>query len=192
MSETVVLYGVLVLGGLVLLALLSVLVMYNRFARQRTLIDEAWAGIDVELTRRHDLVPNLVATVRGYAEHERRVLEDLVRAREAAATHRSDRPKDRQGYEESLGGVLARTLARLEAYPELRADTGFRHLQHELTHTEDRIAASRRFYNGNVRAYNTRTRTLPSNLVAAVCGFEERDFFEIRDHAVCAVPHTGF
>ena len=117
------------------LLLSSVVVMYNRFVRQRTLVDEAWGGTAVELTRRHDLIPNLVSTVRGYATHERELLESLVAAREAAAAH--------------------------------DGDTGFLALQDELAHTEARIAASRRFYNGNVRAYNTRIRTFPWNLVAS-------------------------
>jgi LemA protein len=156
----------------------AVLVMYNRFVRQRTLVDESWGGIDVELTRRHDLIPALVETVRGYADHEQVVLTRLVEAREAAAAHHTDSPARRQGYEESLGGALQQLLARVEAYPDLQASRHFLALQTELTNTEDRIAASRRFYNGNVRAYNTRVRTFPSNLVAAVVRFRPREFFE--------------
>ena len=180
-----------VVGGLALLLLLSLVVMYNRFVRQRTLVDEAWGGIDVELTRRHELVPNLVETVRGYAAHERSLLESLVRAREAAAAHHGDRPQDRQAYEDSLGGTLAQVLARLEAYPDLKADQHFLALQEELTITEDRIAAARRFYNGNVRAYNTRVGTFPSNLVASAFGFTRRDFFELRDAAARTAPPVG-
>lgn len=174
--------------AVVVLLLISLLVMYNRFVRQRTLIEESWGGIDVELTRRHELVPNLVATVKGYAAHEAAVLETLVRAREEATAHQSEQPKQREAYEDSLGGALAQVLARAEAYPDLRASTSFLQLQDELTNTEDRIAAARRFYNGNVRAYNTRVRTFPSNLVAGMFDFELCDFFEIRDQAARQVP----
>ena len=177
-----------VAGGLLLLLLLSLVVMYNRFVRQRVLIDESWGGIDVELTRRHELIPNLVETVRGYAAHERSVLDELTRAREAAAAHHDDPPKDRESYEDAVGGALTQVLARAEAYPELRASAHFLELQGELTNTEDRIAAARRFYNGNVRAYNTRVRTFPSNVIASMFTFEVRDFFELRDPAARVAP----
>jgi LemA protein len=176
------------LVGLAVLLALAVAISYNRFVRQRALVDESWGDIDVELSRRHDLIPNLVETVRGYATHERVLLESLVQAREAATAHRTDRPTSRQGYEDTVGRTLQAVLARVEAYPELRASQGFLDLQHELTLTEDRIAASRRFYNGNVRAYNTRVRTIPSNAVAAVCGFRPREFFELQDAATASVP----
>lgn len=162
--------------------------MYNRFVRQATLVRESWSGIDVELTRRHELIPNLVATVQGYAAHEREVLDRLVTAREAATAHKADTPARRQGYEDSLGGALGTVLARAEAYPDLKASANFLALQDELTNTEDRIAASRRFYNGNVRAYNTRLSTFPSNLVGSMSGFEAADFFELRDDAVRRPP----
>jgi LemA protein len=178
--------------GVVVLLLISLLVMYNRFVRQRTHVEESWGGIDVELTRRHGLIPNLVETVRGYAAHEQAVLEALVRAREAATAHQADRPKEREGYEDAVGGAIATVLARAEAYPDLKASANFLQLQAELTNTEDRIAAARRFYNGNVRAYNTRVRTFPSNLVAAMFRFRLREFFEIRDQVTAAVPGVGF
>jgi LemA protein len=177
-----------VLLGVVAFLLLCLVVMYNRFVRQRTLVDESWGGIDVELTRRHDLIPNLVETVQGYAAHERAVLENLTRAREAATAHRTDHPAQRQAFEETVGRALTEVLARVEAYPDLQASQSFLDLQDELTNTEDRIAAARRFYNGNVRAYNTRVATFPSNLVAAVFGFEAREFFEITDADVRTAP----
>jgi LemA protein len=163
----------------------------NRFVRQRTLVDESWGDIDVELSRRHDLIPNLVETVRGYADHEREVLETLVLAREAAAAHRDERPAAREGFEETVTRALQSVLARVEAYPDLEASAGFLDLQRQLTLTEDRIAAARRFYNGNVRSYNTRARTFPSNLVAAVFGFRPQDFFELDDPATASVPGVG-
>jgi len=182
---------VVVVVALVVVLLLSAVVSYNRFVRQRTLVDESWGGIDVELSRRHDLIPNLVETVRGYAAHEREVLELLVRAREAATAHRDDRPHAREGFEDTVTQALQSVLARVEAYPDLQASSGFLSLQRELTLTEDRIAAARRFYNGNVRSYNTRVRTVPSNLVAAVFGFRPQDFFELDDPASASVPGVG-
>ena len=167
--------------GVAAFLLLSLLVMYNRFVRQRALVDESWGGIDVELTRRHDLIPQLVDAVKGYAAHEQQVLSRLVEAREAATAHHDDSPSHRQGYEDSLAGAIQQVLVRAEAYPDLKASQNFLALQGELTNTEDRIAASRRFYNGNVRAYNTRVRTFPSNLVAAAFGFRSREFFELRE-----------
>jgi len=172
----------------VLLPALSLVVMYNRFVRQRTLIDNSWAGVDVELTRRHDLIPNLVESVKGYAAHERTVLEALVTARETAAAQEKQPPAGRQEAEEAMGRSLAAVMARAEAYPELKADTVFLDLQHQLTETEDRIAAARRFYNLNVGAFNTRVGTFPSNLVAGWFGFEKHPFFELSDSAARTVP----
>jgi LemA protein len=179
-----------VIGIAVLLAVWPV-TSRNRFVRQRTLVDESWGDIDVELSRRHDLIPNLVETVKGYATHEREVLETLVRARAEAAAHREDRPAAREGFEETVTRALQSLLARVEAYPDLRASSSFLDLQRQLTLTEDRIAAARRFYNGNVRSYDTRVQTFPSNLVAAVFGFRSRDFFELRDAATASVPDVG-
>ena len=176
------------LVGIVVLLAISVIASHNRFVRQRTLVDESWGDIDVELSRRHDLIPNLVATVQGYADHEREVLETLVRAREEAAAHREDRPHDREGFEDSVTAALQSVLARVEAYPDLKASANFLQLQRQLTLTEDRIAAARRFYNGNVRSYNTRVQTFPSNVVAALFKFRLRDFFELRDPATAFVP----
>jgi LemA protein len=179
-----------VVAAVVLLPAISLVVMYNRFVRQRTLIDNSWAGVDVELTRRHDLIPNLVETVQGYAAHERSVLEALVTAREAAAAHEKEAPHGREQLEESLGQSLATVLARAEAYPELKASQNFLDLQRQLTETEDRIAAARRFYNLNVGSYNTRVATFPSNLVASWFNFEARAFFEITDAAVRQAPRV--
>ena len=185
--------GVLIIAVvvLVLLPLLALVVMYNRFVRQRTLIDNSWAGVDVELTRRHDLVPNLVETVKGYAAHERTLLESLVAAREAAAAREKQAPADRSATEEQMGRALAAVMARVEAYPDLKADTGFLDLQHQLVETEDRIAAARRFYNLNVGAFNTRVGTFPSNLVAGWFGFTKHPFFELSDQAARTVPQVS-
>ncbi len=178
-------------AAVLLVLLLSVVVMYNRFVRQRTLVEESWGQIDVELTRRHDLIPNLVETVKGYATHEQQVLAELVAAREAARDHRQDSPARRQEFEESVGGAVHTVLVRAEAYPDLKASANFLQLQDELTNTENRIAAARRFYNGNVRALNTRVSTFPSNLIASTFGFRRAQFFELRDPVVAAPPQLS-
>ena len=183
---------VLALGGLLLLLLLWLVVSYNRFVSQTVLVTESWSQVDVELQRRHDLIPNLVETVRGYAAHEASVLARVTAARTAAEQHRADAPAVRRPFEEELGGAVSKLVAVAEAYPELKASAHFLQLQEELTNTEDRIAAGRRFYNGNVRALNTRVRTFPSTLVAAVFGFTTRDFFELSDPTAAAPPATTF
>ncbi|MFL6173082.1 MAG: LemA family protein [Marmoricola sp.] len=176
---------------LVLLPALSLVVMYNRFVRQRTLIENSWAGVDVELTRRHDLIPNLVKTVQGYAAHERELLEKLTTAREAAAAHEKQPPAERSGPEEQMGLALGAVMARAEAYPDLKASANFLDLQRQLTETEDRIAAARRFYNLNVGAFNTRVGTFPSNVVGSWFGFTKHPFFELSDQAARTVPRVS-
>ena len=171
--------GLAVAGAVALLLAVWVVVAHNRLVRLRTLVDESWGDVDVELSRRHDLIPNLVETVEGYAAHERGLLERLVRARAAATAHREDRPPAREEYEATVTQALHAVLARVQAYPDLRASTHFLALQRELTLTEDRIAAARRFFNGNVRSFNTRVGTFPSNLVASAFGFRAREFFEL-------------
>lgn len=178
-------------GVPVLLLGLFLLVSYNRFVSQTVLVDESWSQVDVELQRRHDLIPNLVSTVKGYAGHEAGVLQRVTEARAAAETHRSDPPAARRPFEEELGGAVRGLFAVAEGYPDLKASGSFLQLQDELTNTEDRIAAGRRFYNGNVRALNTRVRTFPSNLVASMFGFELRDFFELRDPTAAQTPSVG-
>ncbi|MCW2857300.1 MAG: LemA family protein [Marmoricola sp.] len=181
----------LVIDALVLLVVvpgLSLAIMYNRFVRQQTLVNASWGGVDVELTRRHDLIPNLVATVKGYAAHERTLLEALSAAREAAAAQEKQPPAGRSDTEEAMGRSLAAVMARAEAYPELKADQAFLDLQHQLVETEDRIAAARRFYNLNVSDYNQRVATFPSNLVAGWFRFRAHPFFEVSDEAMRTVP----
>jgi LemA protein len=185
-----------------LLALLAVLVLlggwlvyaYNRFVTQVAAIDASWSGIDVELQRRHELIPNLVATVQGYARHERQVLEAVTEARARAVSSRPDDVPlaDQARAEDGLTEQVTRLLALAEGFPELRADRGFRDLQRQLVETEDRIAASRRLYNLEVAAYERRRRSVPSNLVANRFGFERREMFEIRDASAAHAVHlTG-
>lgn len=171
----------IVVGVVVLLLVVALVVSYNRFMSQKNLITESWKQIDVELQRRFDLIPNLVETVKGYAAHERSVIEAVTAARANAERHREDGPAGRQEPESSLGRAVGGLLAVAEAYPDLKASGNFLELQQQLGYTEDRIAAGRRFYNGNVRAYNTRIQTVPSNLVAAMFHFTPAEYFEIED-----------
>jgi LemA protein len=179
-----------VLLGVVVVLALAVVASYNRFVRQRNLVQESWRQVDVELTRRHDLVPNLVETVKGYAAHERTVLTRVVEARAAALTAPTVPAKAEA--ETTLAGTLHGLLAVAEAYPDLKAAVPFQHLQAQLTETEDRIAAARRFYNGNVRALNTRVEAFPSSLVASAFGFEKAEYFETTDPEVRAPARVDF
>ena len=160
-----------------LLPLVWGVVIYNRLASVRQHLHESWAGVDVELKRRYDLIPNLVATVRGYAVHERETLERVIELRNKAREN-VGRPDRQSGDEQAMVAGVDRLLAVAEAYPELKADAGFLELQSELANTEDRIAAGRRFYNANVREMNQLCTTIPSNFVAGLCGFETQGFFE--------------
>jgi len=180
----------IVLAVVVLLAV-AVVVSYNRFVRQRNLVQESWRQVDVELKRRHDLIPNLVETVKGYATHEREVFDAVTKARAQAAAPGST-PAQQAQQEGILGQALGRLFAVAEAYPELKASTTFLELQRELTETEDRIAAGRRFFNANVRAMNTRVESFPSNLVASVFGFHGEEYFEVEDEAVRSAPTVDF
>lgn len=166
---------------------------YNRLIKLRNLVTEAWAQIDVELTRRHDLTPNLIATVKGYAAHEATTLQDVTNARAAAVAVNSAAPAARVGAEDTLTNSLGRLIAISENYPDLKADSAFLNLQHQLTDTEDRIAASRRLYNGNVRALNTALETVPTNMIAnTIGGFTKEDYFEATDATVRDVPTVSF
>lgn len=181
----------LVALGLLLLAVLWGVVTYNGFVRLRNLVQEAWRQIDVELHRRHDLIPNLVEAVKGYAAHERAVFEEVTAARAAAAAPGSS-PAEQAAQENQLTAALGRLFAVAEAYPHLRASENFMALQAELTNTEDRIAAGRRFYNANVRRLNTKVETFPPNIVARWFGFTRAEYFETEDPAVRAAPRVDF
>lgn len=170
--------------------------LYNGFVRSRNLIQESWRQIDVELNRRYDLIPNLVETVRAYAAHERNTLEGVTRLRnQAAALAQAGGgavTQERAQVEEQLSGAVRNLLVSVEAYPELKSNVNFLELQRELTATEDRIAAGRRFYNANVRNYNTQVESFPSNLVAGMFKFEKATYFEVNDAAVRQAPHVSF
>ena len=149
--------------------------------KARNKVDEAWSGIDVQLKRRHDLIPNLVETVKGYAAHEKEVFENVSAARSAAIS--ANGPAEAGKAEGALTGALGRLFAVAEAYPQLRAAESFTELQRELANTEDQIAGSRRIYNGNVQAYNTKIQVFPNSVLAGSFGFTRREFFEIEDPA---------
>lgn len=181
----------LICVGVPLLVLLVPLIWfigtYNRLTSLRNHIRDSWGGIDVELKRRYDLIPNLVSTVKAYASHEREVLERVTALREKAASNHG--PAASQASDESnllLG--LRQLLIRAEAYPDLKADANFRMLQTELANTEDRIAAARRFFNGNIREYNSLCQTVPTNIVASLTGHRPETYFEISAEAERIVP----
>ncbi|HVF19435.1 MAG TPA: LemA family protein [Mycobacteriales bacterium] len=183
--------GLLIVLGLLAVLVVAVIASYNRFVRQRNIIEESWKQVDVELRRRYDLIPNLVETVKGYAAHERGVLEAVINAR-AKATAPSGSIAEQAVDEAALTASLRGLLAVAEAYPDLKADSQFSMLQSQLGETEDRIAAGRRFYNSNVRAYNTRIETFPSSIVASTFSFEKADYFEENDEAVRAAVKVDF
>jgi LemA protein len=168
----------IVLGILVLVGI-ALAISYNRFVSQRQLIRNAFANIDTELRRRYDLIPNLVETVKGYAAHEREVFEEVARTRSAAAATSGQSPAAQAQAEGPFVAALGRLFAVAENYPELKANQNFLALQSELSNTEDRIQASRRFYNANVQDYNRRVQSFPSAFVARAFGFKEEEFFEI-------------
>jgi LemA protein len=164
---------------------------YNGLVRLRNLVQEAWRQIDVELTRRHDLIPNLVETVKGYASHERDTLDAVVRAR-AAATAPGATVAQQAQQEGELSQALGRLMAITEAYPDLKANQNFMALQQELGATEDRIAAGRRFYNANVRELNTKVESVPTNIVAGIGNFQKAEYFQVDDQAVRNAPSVSF
>ena len=170
--------GWIIVGVVVVLLVLWAVGVYNGLIKLRNLVQEAWRQIDVELKRRHDLIGNLVETVKGYAAHERGTLEDVMKARSAAMAG-GQSPAQQAQSEGLLSAALGRLIAVAEAYPDLKANQNFLALQQELTATEDRIAASRRYYNANVRELNTRVETVPSNMVAGIFNIERAEYFEV-------------
>jgi LemA protein len=171
--------ALIVLAVVVIVALVAV-ASYNRFVAQRNLIRDAWANIDTELRRRYDLIPNLVETVKGYASHERETFENVTRARAAAASATGS-PAEQGAAEGPFVAALRQLFAVAENYPDLKANQNFLALQAELSNTEDRLQTARRFYNSNVRTYNQRVQSFPSNLIAGTFHFQEEQFFEVDD-----------
>lgn len=178
-----------ILLGIIVLAVLWVMVTYNQLVVLRTRVEEAWADIEVQLKRRYDLIPNLVNTVKGYATHEKEVFESVTTARAAAmgATGLAGKA----AAENQLSQTLKSLFAVAEAYPQLKANDNFLQLQKDLTDTEDKVQYSRRFYNTNVRDYNIKTSTVPSNIIANSFGFGKKEMFEA-EAAAREVPKVQF
>ena len=184
-----------ILIPLIIIALIVVFVigLYNRLVTLRQRVREAWSDIDVQLKRRHDLIPNLVATVQGYAAHEKSVFENVTKARAAAvAAGQNGTPQERAVAENQLTAALRTVFAVAENYPQLQAVQEFKDLSENLTATEDKISFARRFYNGNVRDYNTALQTVPTNLLAGMFGFTPEQYFELADATEREVPKVSF
>jgi LemA protein len=180
----------IILLVVVLLPVLWVIVQYNWLVSLRNYISESWSNVDTELKRRYDLIPNLVATVKGYAAHEKEVLESVTQLR-ARCVANNGSPAEQARDETQLVDALKRLLVLVENYPQLKADQQFLKLQQELITTENRIQAARRFYNGNVRDYRNKCETFPSNLVAQMFGFQPQEFFSVPP-SVKEVPDVEF
>jgi LemA protein len=170
--------GWIVLGVIVVL-LLWIMMIYNQLVAMRQRVGQAFADVDVQLKQRHDLIPNLVETVKGYAAHERGTLEEVVKARNSAMTAQG--PAQQAAAENMLTGALGKLFALSEAYPDLKANQNFQQLQTEIADIENKIAASRRFFNNSVQEYNTGIQQFPAALFAAPLGFSQRTFFDVGD-----------
>jgi LemA protein len=178
MESTILWVVLIVIIGLALI----LIAMYNGLIRLKNRVAEAWSDIDVQLKRRYDLIPNLIETVKGYAKHERETLEKVVEARNMAMKQQETGDAKAQAEaENALSSTLKSIFALSENYPDLKANQNFLELQRELTDTENKIQASRRFYNTNVRDFNTKLQVFPTNVMAGMLGFSEKDFFEIED-----------
>ena len=180
--------------GLAIAAVVALyaIILYNGLVKARQVKEEAWSGIDVQLKRRADLIPNLIETVKGYAKHERETLEQVVELRNRAQAVPTGDVQGRAVAEGMLGQALGRLLALAEAYPDLKANENFLALQRDVTDTENRIQSARRFYNGNVRELNITVGRFPSNLVARQFGFQEAQFFELDDPAAAQPVRVAF
>ncbi len=182
--------GLWITLGIVGLVIVFVIALYNGLVHKRIRCQEAWSQIDVQLKRRYDLIPNLVETVKGYAAHEKETLERVIQARNQAISAGS--VKEQAGAENMLTGALRQLFALSESYPDLKANENFAQLQEELTSTENRISFSRQHYNDSTAVYNTARQTFPSNMVAGMFNFKERDFFELEEPAAREVPKVEF
>jgi len=177
--------------AVVVVAIVYVIVVFNGLVRTRQMANEGWSGIDVQLKRRSDLVPNLVEAVKGYAAHERNVLEQVTELRGQARALPSDDVARRAQAEGALSMALRKLMALAENYPDLKASNNFLELQQQLSTLEDEIQMARRYYNGTVRNLNVLVQSFPSNLIAGLFGFGQRDYFEIFDAADRAVPQVA-
>lgn len=189
--------GILIIVLVVIVMLIGFLGIspYNSLVKLRNTIQEAWRQVDVELNRRYDLIPNLVETVKGYATHEHNTLSDIISMRNQARqldNGQGEPTQERAAIESRLSGAVGNLLVTAEAYPELKADAGFRQLSQQLSDTEDRIANSRRYYNAVVGDYNTKVESFPSNLVANMFHFEKAAYFQLDDPSMRQNPNVDF
>jgi LemA protein len=178
-----------VLAAVVLALVAYAVIIFNRLVRLQNMVREGWSGIDVQLRRRTDLIPNLVDTVRGYAAHERALFEEIARMR--ASSMAAANVPDQAAAERALQSSLARLVALAEAYPNLKADQSFLKLQQQLGDIEDQLQMARRYYNGSVRNLNIAIQSFPNSLVSRPLGFREAPFFELEDRADAAVPQVA-
>ena len=184
-------FGWIILGIVVVVIGYGIMA-YNNLVRQRQLTQEGWSGIDVQLKRRTDLIPNLMEAVKGYMSHERETLEAVTNARAAAQAAQNGTPEQRAQAEGILSGALGRLFAVAEAYPDLKASQNFMQFQGELSNTENEIQLSRRYYNGTARDLNTAVESFPSNVIANSFKFEKVQYFEMENPADRAVPQVKF
>lgn len=178
-TATIIIIAIIVILGIYLLS------TYNKFVTLKNRVKEAWSDIEVQMKRRYDLIPNLVETVKGYATHEKGTLEAVINARNAAMTKHSS-VEEQAKAENMLSGTLKSLFALSENYPDLKANQNFLELQRELTDTENKIQASRRFYNSNVLALNTKLEMFPSNIIGNIFGFSKQDFFKLDENEQAA------
>ncbi len=177
-----------IVGGIILVLVVALVVMYNALVQLKVRVEEAWSDITVQLKRRADLIPNLIETVKGYAAHEKKVFQDVTEARAAVMDATKEGPEATAKAENMFESTLKSLFAVAEAYPDLKANQNFLQLQQELVDTEDKIQASRRFYNGGVRDLNTKIEMFPSNIIAGIFNFTKREFFEVDDMASVENP----
>jgi LemA protein len=182
--------GLLIVIALIAVAAFVVIGMYNLLVRLRNQVKNAWAQIDVQLKRRHDLIPNLMETVKGYMKHERETLESVTNARARAMG--ADTISEKAAAEGQLSGAMSKFFLVVENYPDLKANTNFMQLQEELTSTENKIAFSRQAYNDQVLFFNNKIQMFPSNIIAGMFSFKEGEFFELEDESEREVPKVDF
>jgi LemA protein len=182
--------GFLVIVIIAVVVVLYFVGVYNKFVRKRSMMDEGWSGIDVQLKKRHDLIPNLVETVKGYAKHEQETLNRVIEARNSAL--KAEGVKAQTAAENQLNSALANVFALSEAYPDLKANTNFIQLQQELSAIEGDVEKARRYYNATVRENNIMVESFPSNLIANAMGFQLGEYFELENISERAAPQIKF
>ncbi len=182
----------IIIGVIVVILVIIFVANYNGLVGLRNQTKNAWAQIDVQLKRRHDLIPNLIETVKGYMQHERGTLEAVTNARNLAQSIANSGPAERAKAEGELSGALARLLVVVENYPNLKANQNFLALQEELTSTENKISFARQYYNDSVLRYNNKTQMFPSNIIAGMSGFKQGEFFEVKAPEEREAPKVSF